>query len=131
MKVKRTSGASNDAPLVLDGEDLCISNISVDGRNLGDGYDRVCCSHVPSQPEIILSGMHRRREYSWTQSDTLEIKGPLPEEFTLATECTIKPEVTQFTINSMLIADWPYTPTQENTQLNGLYQSSGKHFLHL
>ena len=116
---------------MLDGEDLCISNISVDGRNLGDGYDRVCCSHVPSQPEIILSGMHRRREYSWTQSDTLEIKGPLPEEFTLATECTIKPEVTQFTINSMLIADWPYTPTQENTQLSGLYQSSGKHFLHL
>ena len=38
-----------------------------------------------------------RSNYSWTQEDVLELKGPLPHEFTLSADVTIKPEVTEHT----------------------------------
>ena len=32
-------------------------------------------------------------EYTWVQKDVLELKGPLPAEFTLESTVKIKPEV--------------------------------------
>eukprot|EP00291_Cryptomonas_curvata_P010866 CAMPEP_0172187180 /NCGR_PEP_ID=MMETSP1050-20130122/21203_1 /TAXON_ID=233186 /ORGANISM="Cryptomonas curvata, Strain CCAP979/52" /LENGTH=331 /DNA_ID=CAMNT_0012861491 /DNA_START=244 /DNA_END=1235 /DNA_ORIENTATION=- len=81
LKVKRRPDAKADSPFILDGEDLTLNKISVGGKELAAS------------------------EYSWSRKDVLELKGPLPPEFTVETDVTIKPE--------------------DNTQLSGLYQSSG------
>ncbi|KAJ1493745.1 hypothetical protein T484DRAFT_1741827 [Baffinella frigidus] len=43
--------------------------------------------------------------WRWPEKDVVEITGPLPASFTLSTDCSLKP--------------------QDNTQLSGLYKSSG------
>jgi len=81
LQVKRAEGVEEGASLRLDAEDLALKKISIDGRELSES------------------------EYSWPESDVLEVKGPLPAAFNLETIVTINPE--------------------KNTQLSGLYQSSG------
>ncbi len=44
-------------------------------------------------PEQLMKEFVPRSEYSWAHKDVLELKGPLPADFTLATDVTIKPEV--------------------------------------
>jgi len=81
LSVKRAAGVEEGAPLRLDAEDLKVNGVSVNGKALSDS------------------------EYWWPEKDVLELKGPLPAEFTLETDVTIEPE--------------------KNTQLSGLYKSSG------
>ena len=81
LRVKRNEGAPANAPLVLDGENLELARISLDGEVLP--VDR----------------------YSWVEEDVLHVKGPLPSEFKLACEVSVKPHL--------------------NTQLSGLYKSGG------
>ena len=79
--MKRAEGAPADASLILDGEELELASISLDGKVLA--ADR----------------------YSWIEEDVLEVKGPLPAEFKLECDVSVKPHL--------------------NTQLSGLYKSSG------
>ena len=85
LHVKRAEGASASAPLMLDGEDLELTSVSLDGKTL------------PAE------------SYSWAEEDVLQIKGPegrpLPAEFRLECDVSVKPHL--------------------NTQLSGLYKSSG------
>ncbi len=89
LHVKRAEGASADAPLVLDGEELDLKSISLDGKV------------IPADPK----SSRERLSYSWVEEDVLEVKGPLPAEFKLACDVHVKPHL--------------------NTQLSGLYKSSG------
>jgi len=89
LHVKRAEGAPADAPLVLDGEELDLKSISLDGKV------------IPADPK----SSRERLSYSWVEEDVLEVKGPLPAEFKLACDVHVKPHL--------------------NTQLSGLYKSSG------
>ncbi len=82
LDVRRTADCPPGAPLELDGEDLDLRGVKVDGRALADGA------------------------YSLDAEGRLVIPG-LPDRCKLETEVRIKP--------------------QENTQLSGLYTSSGNY----
>jgi aminopeptidase N len=82
MRVLRSKDSDSDASFVLDCEDLTLTVLELDGAPLA--ADR------------------------WVrdeENDSLEIKGPLPDKFTVRTVATVLPH--------------------ENTQLSGLYKSSG------
>ena len=85
LHVKRAEGASASAPLLLDGEELELAGVKLDGKALS------------------------AESWAWAEEDVLQIKGPegrpLPAAFTVECDVTVKP--------------------QENTQLSGLYKSSG------
>ena len=89
LHVKRAADAPADAPLVLDGEELDLKSVSLDG------------TVIPADPKSSREHL----SYSWVEDDVLEVKGPLPAEFKLECDVSIKPHL--------------------NTQLSGLYKSSG------
>mmetsp|Transcript_58256 Transcript_58256/g.137108 ORF Transcript_58256/g.137108 Transcript_58256/m.137108 type:complete len:874 (+) Transcript_58256:26-2647(+) len=68
LKVKRADAATDSSSFFLDGEDLVLNKISIDGAELDKG------------------------KYTWVQEDLLEIKGPLPASFSLETVVTINPK---------------------------------------
>jgi len=69
LQVKRAGGAPVDAPFVLDGEELELASISLDGEVLP--ADR----------------------YSFVEEDVLQIKGPLPDAFKLECDVKVKPHL--------------------------------------
>ena len=87
--MKRAADAPADAPLVLDGEELDLKSVLLDG------------TVIPADPKSSREHL----SYSWVEDDVLEVKGPLPAEFKLEFDVSIKPHL--------------------NTQLSGLYKSSG------
>jgi hypothetical protein len=91
LKVKKTNEAIADAPLILDAEDLVVNTICVNDTVLSAGYGSELLDNLDSSNAADFCRF--RSGYSWAQNDVIEIKGPLPDEFTLTTDVTIKPEV--------------------------------------
>ena len=93
LKVKRNDHATADAPLILDAEDLVLNKLTVDGsdlsaRSFGFSPRLMNLPHAPLRHASVCS-----THYSWAHEDVLELKGPLPSEFTLSADVTVKPEV--------------------------------------
>lgn len=80
MVVKTNPKGDASQPMRLDAEALKLNTISLNGKALTAGT-----------------------EYEWDGDDVIVLKAPLPAEFTLETDVTIRP--------------------QDNTQLSGLYKS--------
>lgn len=57
LHVKRAEGAPADAPFILDGEELLLASISLDGKTLSAD------------------------SYSWVEEDVLHVKGVCPLKF--------------------------------------------------
>lgn len=79
MQIKTNPKGDASEPMRLDAEALKLNSISIDGKPMASS------------------------DYEWDGDDVLVLKGPLPAEFTLETDVTIRP--------------------QDNTQLSGLYKS--------
>mmetsp|Transcript_56272 Transcript_56272/g.138065 ORF Transcript_56272/g.138065 Transcript_56272/m.138065 type:complete len:875 (+) Transcript_56272:3098-5722(+) len=84
-----------------------LSSMQVDLRDGGDAKAPLRLdAEALKLNKIMIDGKELASDaYSWASEDVLELKGPLPASFKLETDVTIKP--------------------QDNTQLSGLYKSSG------
>jgi hypothetical protein len=66
-----------------------LNKLSIDGKDLSPRYQRI--DRIENARDNFDA--EKNSEFAWTQVDVLEISGPLPEDFTLVTDVTIKPEV--------------------------------------